>query len=216
MSLAGRIYAASYDRMSAGAEAAGLGATRESLLAGAAGRVLEIGAGTGANLPFYGAAVESLTVAEPDAEMAHRLERRLRKHPRPVSLVRAPAEELPFDDGQFDAAVSTLVLCTVDDQARALGELRRVLSPSGRLLFIEHVRSDEPRLASWQDRLNGTSRILGRGCNCNRRTLDAIRAAGFTVTSLGVEKLRKAPPTHRPLIVGTAHRHRVTQHQTGG
>jgi ubiquinone/menaquinone biosynthesis C-methylase UbiE len=204
MSLAGRIYAAAYDRMSAGTEAAGLGATRESLLAGAAGRVLEIGAGTGANLPFYGAAVESLTVTEPDAEMARRLERRLRQHPLPFDLIRARAEELPFDDGQFDIAVSTLVLCTVDDQARALGELRRVLGPTGRLLFIEHVRSDEPRLADWQDRLNGMSRVLGRGCNCNRRTLDAIRAAGFTVTWPGVEKLRKAPPTHRPLAVGTA------------
>lgn len=206
MGLGGRIFAACYDRMSAGSEAAGLRATRASLLSGAAGRVLEIGAGTGANLPFYGATVESLTVTEPEAAMAHRLERRICEQSRPVDLVRAPAENLPFEAGQFDVAVSTLVLCTVDDQLQALDELRRVLKPGGRLLFVEHVRSDEPRLAHWQDRLNGVSRVMGHGCNCNRPTLDTIRAAGFTIMELEVDELPKVPPTHRPLAVGTAAR----------
>ena len=204
MSLSGRLFACMYDRITAGVEAAGLRAHRERLLGSARGRVLEIGAGTGANLPFYRDGVESLTVAEPEAPMARRLARRIREQARRVELVQAPAEELPFADAQFDTAVSTLVLCTVSDQARALCELRRVLKPGGRLLFIEHVRSEEPRLASWQDRLNGLNRIVAHGCNCNRSTLDTIRAAGFTITSLERDQLRKAPPFVRPLVVGTA------------
>jgi ubiquinone/menaquinone biosynthesis C-methylase UbiE len=204
MSVGGRIFAACYDRLSAGAEKAGLRARRESLLADAAGRVLEIGAGTGANLPFYGAKVESLTVSEPEAPMAKRLERRAREQSRPVEIVRAPAEELPFADDEFDVVVSTLVLCTVDDQARALAELRRVLKPRGELRFIEHGRADEPRPARWQDRLNGFNQVMGHGCNCNRSTVDAIRAAGFTIKELEHGTLAKAPPFVRPLVVGTA------------
>jgi ubiquinone/menaquinone biosynthesis C-methylase UbiE len=204
MSVGGRIFAACYDRLSAGAEKAGLRAHRESLLSQATGRVLEIGAGTGANLPLYGAQVDSLTVTEPAAPMAKRLERRAREQARPVEIVHAPAEELPFEDGRFDVAVSTLVLCTVADQARSLAELRRVLKPGGRLLFIEHVRSDEPRLSRWQDRLNGFNKVMGQGCNCNRSTVDAIRAAGFTITELEHSTLAKAPPFVRPLVVGAA------------
>jgi ubiquinone/menaquinone biosynthesis C-methylase UbiE len=117
--------------------------------------------------------------------------------------VRAPAEELPFEDGEFDVAVSTLVLCGVEDQSRALGEVHRVLKPGGRLLFIEHVRSDDPGLARKQDRMNGLNRIVVR-CNCNRSTLDAIRAAGFTITDLHHGELQKAPEFVRPLVVGTA------------
>jgi SAM-dependent methyltransferase len=118
--------------------------------------------------------------------------------------VRAPVEQLPFDDGSFDVAVSTLVLCTVPDQLDALAELRRVLVPGGRVLFIEHVRADERRLAGWQDRLNGVNRVMGRGCNCNRTTLDAIGAAGFTLGELERSELKKAPPLVRPLVIGSA------------
>jgi ubiquinone/menaquinone biosynthesis C-methylase UbiE len=92
----------------------------------------------------------------------------------------------------------------VDDQRRALDELRRVLKPDGRLLFIEHIRSEEPGLARWQDRLNGVSHVLGRGCNCNRPTVETIQAAGFTITELEADELKKVAPTHRPLAVGTA------------
>jgi len=207
MSVSGWLFACFYDRMTASVEAAGLRARRERLLASASGRVLEIGAGTGANLPFYGEGVEAITVAEPEAPMARKLARRLREQRRGITLVQAPAEQLPFDDAQFDTVVSTLVLCTVRDLAQALSEVGRVLKPAGRLLFIEHVRSEEPRLAAWQDRLNGFNRIVAHGCNCNRSTLDAIRAAGFTVTSLEQGRLAKAPPFVRPLIVGTAEAH---------
>jgi ubiquinone/menaquinone biosynthesis C-methylase UbiE len=202
MSLGDRIFAATYDRMSKGSEEAGLGAHRESLLSQASGKVLEIGAGTGRNLQFYGEDVE-LTLVEPGEPMVRRLERRIREHPRPVKLVQALAEALPFEDGEFDVVVSTLVLCAVDDQAQALEEARRVLKPGGTLLFIEHVRSDEPKLARKQDRMNRLNRVVVR-CNCNRATLDAIRAAGFTIDEVEHGELPKSPKFVRPLAVGSA------------
>jgi len=204
MSIWGRIFAAGYDHLMAGPEKAGLRAHRRALISQAAGHVLEIGGGTGANLPFYGDGVETLTLTEPEPPMVRRLERRLRDSSRAGLLLRAPAEDLPFDDDSFDVAVSTLVLCTVDDQPRALRELRRVLKPGGRLLFIEHVRADEPRLGRWQDRLNGLQTRVGHGCNCNRPTVESIRRAGFEITELERDVLRKAPPLVRPLVVGVA------------
>jgi len=173
------------------------------LLADASGRVLEVGGGTGANLPFYGPDVESLTITEPEPSMLRRLEPRVREQSPDTKVLRAPAEDLPFEDNTFDVAVSTLVLCGVDNQARALGELRRVLRPGGQLIFIEHVRSDEPGLARWQDRLNGLIRLVAC-CDCNRRTLDSIQAEGFEVTAVEHTSLKKVPPWDRPLIAGTA------------
>src|SRR5258708_34646179 len=137
MSLSGWLFACIYDRMTASVEAAGLRAHRERLLGSASGRVLEIGAGTGANLPFYREGVEAITVAEPEAPMARKLARRLREQRPDIALVQAPAEQLPFGDAQFDTVVSTLVLCTVSDLPQALSEVGRVLKPDGRLLFIE-------------------------------------------------------------------------------
>jgi ubiquinone/menaquinone biosynthesis C-methylase UbiE len=205
--LRGRLFAAVYDRFTAGAEAAGLRDHREALLAGARGKVLEIGAGTGANLPFYGDAVERLICVEPEEPMARRLAQRAAAHPaRPIDIVAAPAERLPLPDAHVDTVVATLVLCTVSDQPRALAEIRRVLKPGGRLLFLEHVRSDDAKLAAWQDRLNGFNRFIAYGCNCNRATIDGIRTAGFTITSLKQEPFPTAPPFVRPMAVGTAER----------
>ena len=203
MSLKKRIFAATYDRMSADTEEAGLRERRRELLKQTHGRVLEIGGGTGANLPFYGEAVTSLSVTEPEEPMARRLERRMKEQDRAIELVRAAAEDLPFEDGSFDFAVSTLVLCAVEDQPRALGEVRRVLKPDGRLLFIEHVRSEDDGLARWQDRLNWLNQLVVN-CDCNRATLQEIAAAGFSVTDVLHGELKKAPPFVRPLVVGTA------------
>jgi len=203
MGLRRAFFALTYDRQLAKVERAGLGELRQTLLADASGRVLEVGGGTGANLPFYGPDVESLTITEPEPSMLRRLERRVREQSPDTKVLRAPAEDLPFEDNTFDVAVSTLVLCGVDDQARALGELRRVLRPGGRLIFIEHVRSDEPGLARWQDRLNGLIRLVAC-CDCNRRTLESIQAEGFEVTAVEHTSLKKVPPWDRPLIAGTA------------
>ena len=204
MSLGGWLFASLYDRLTAGAEAAGLSAHRERLLHQAAGRVLEIGAGTGANLRFYPEQIRTLTLVEPEPAMARRLARRITQESRAIEIVHAPAESLPFADAPFDTVVSTLVLCTVSDQPQALREIRRVLAPGGRLLFMEHVRSEQPRVAAWQDRLNGLNRIIAHGCNCNRSTVDAMRDAGFTIVSLVHDQIPKAPFFARPLVIGTA------------
>ena len=165
--------------------------------------MLEIGAGTGSNLRFYGPAVESLTLTEPEIPMLGRLERKAAVQAPGATVLRAPAEDLPFEDATFDVAVSTLVLCGVDDQPRALRELRRVLRPGGQLLFIEHVRSGDTRLARSQDRMNGINRFVV-GCDCNRPTLDSIREAGLTVTRAEHTTLPKVPKFASPAIAGSA------------
>ncbi len=203
MSLRDSFFALTYDRQIARAEQAGLSDMRKRLLAGAKGSVIEIGGGTGANLPWYGPEVKSLTVTEPVTPMVRKLERHVRELGSSAQVLRAPAEDLPFEAGTFDVAVSTLVLCGVDDQPRALRELRRVLRPGGTLLFLEHVRADDPKRARQQDRLNWLNRIVVR-CDCNRPTLDMIRQAGFTVAEVEHTALPKAPPFVRPTIIGTA------------
>jgi ubiquinone/menaquinone biosynthesis C-methylase UbiE len=203
MTLRSRFFAMTYDRQMGKVEKAGLRALREGLLAGASGRVLEIGGGTGANLPFYGPAVESLTITEPETPMLRRLQRKVGQQAPATTVVRAPAEDLPFADGTFDVAVSTLVLCGVDDQPRALRELRRILRPGGRLLFIEHVRADDAKLARFQDRMNGINRFMV-GCECNRPTLNSMAKAGFAVTQVKRTTVPKAPKFLRPAVVGTA------------
>jgi ubiquinone/menaquinone biosynthesis C-methylase UbiE len=203
MSIRSKMFALTYDRQIAKVEQAMLRDLRRGLLAGAAGHVLEIGGGTGANLAHYGPEVESLTITEPEPNMLRRLERRAGVQAPAARILRAPAEDLPFEDGTFDVAVSTLVLCGVSDQPRALRQLRRVLRPGGQLLFIEHVRSGDPRLARRQDRLNWLNRLVVC-CDCNRPTLTTIAAAGFAVTQVEDLTMAKAPSFVSPLIVGTA------------
>jgi ubiquinone/menaquinone biosynthesis C-methylase UbiE len=203
MSIGERIFARMYDRFTANTEKACLSAHRQTLIHGMHGDVIEIGGGTGANLPYYGEGVTTLTLTEPSRPMMRHLQQRINEYAPHARLLRAPAEDLPFEDDSFDAAVSTLVLCSVDDQPRALRELRRVLRPGGRLLFMEHVRSDEPRLARLQDRMNRINNIVAH-CDCNRPTLDSIRAAGFSIEKLEHGTLEKAPPFVRPLVVGVA------------
>jgi ubiquinone/menaquinone biosynthesis C-methylase UbiE len=203
MSLRKTFFAATYDRMSRKGEEAGLRELRRGLIAGASGRVLEIGAGTGANLPHYNGSVESLVVTDPEPAMLRRLERAAHARTPAPDVLRASAEDLPFDDGSFDTVVSTLVLCGVDDQARALREARRVLRPGGRLLFLEHVRSDDPGLARFQDRMNWLNRLVVQ-CDCNRPTLTTIETEGFAISGLQRSVMPKAPKFVRPLILGTA------------
>jgi SAM-dependent methyltransferase len=184
-------------------ERRGMRSRRERLLAGARGRVLEIGAGTGLNLRHYPSAVEELVLAEPIEEMSARIDVEVRADELAVSVVQARAEELPFADGAFDTVVSTMVLCTVADPERALAEIRRVLRPGGRLLFCEHVRSDSPRLARWQDRLAGPWAAFAEGCRCDRDTLPAI-AEHLDVTEVESARWSGMVPIVHPLVVGAA------------
>ena len=203
MSLRSRVFAAMYDGQMRRAEKAGLTDMRKALVTQAAGAVLEIGAGTGANLGHYPPAVTSLTVTEPDVFMLKRLERRATAETPSTMVLRAPAEDLPFEDATFDVVVSTLVLCGVDDQPRAVREILRVLRLGGRFLFFEHVRAADPGAAKKQDRMNWLNRAVVC-CDCNRPTLETIEGAGFRVTTLEHTELPKAPSFARPAIVGSA------------
>jgi ubiquinone/menaquinone biosynthesis C-methylase UbiE len=205
MNVWGRLFARFYDRCMAGTEQAGLAEQRRGLLADVSGSVIELGAGTGVNLQHYpSSGINELALVEPEAPMAQRLERRVAASSLPARVVRAPAEELPLPDDSFDVAVCTLVLCTVRDQPRALSELRRVLKPGGRLMFLEHVRSEDPNVARWQDRIQPLWVRCGHGCHCNRPTLECLGAAGFTVRDVTHTRVPKAPPIVRPMIVGMA------------
>lgn len=185
-------------------ERSGMADRRRKLLASAEGSVLELGAGTGLNLPYYSPALDRLVLAEPDRHMAKRLERRLEGLGRRAEVISAPAEALPFAEDTFDTVVSTLVLCTVEDVAPCLEEIRRVLRPGGSLLFLEHVRSEDPRLARWQDRLHGPWRSFADGCNCNRPTPDLLRERGFEVHVADRGSWRRMPPIVRPVVRGRA------------
>ena len=197
--LGGRIFAAMYDRMMASTEEAGLREHRRALLARARGRVLEIGSGTGVNVDLYGPEITDLVFTEPAEPMARRLRARVNRG----EVVEASADDLPFDDDSFDTVVSTLVLCTVPDQERAIAEVRRVLKPDGQLLFLEHVRSHDAKTAKWQDRLMRPWHFLGHGCHCNRDTAAALTRAGFRL-DMQTWRMPKAPPIVRPVIEGTA------------
>lgn len=200
----GRGFSALYDKCFQASEEAGLRDMRRDLLAGARGRVLELGAGTGLNLELYPDAVTGLTLTEPDPHMIKQLRKRVAEESREVGVIEAPAEKLPFEDDSFDTVALTLVLCTVPDPAAALQEIKRVLKPDGRFLFLEHVRSRNPSLAKWQDRLETPWRFLGDGCHCNRDTVSAISAAGFQLGDVERPEFPKVVPIVKPMAKGSA------------
>jgi SAM-dependent methyltransferase len=200
----GRVFAAAYDRGLKATEEAGLREIRGETLAAASGRTLDIGAGTGANLSLFPPAVSELVLVEPDPHMLRKLRARLSRVSASTEVVQTGAETLPFGDASFDTAAFTLVLCTVPDPTGALAEAARVLKPGGKLLFVEHVRAEDPGLARWQDRLEGPWRFLADGCHCNRDTAGMIEAGPFEQLRLEHGRLPKMPPLIRPLLCGSA------------
>jgi ubiquinone/menaquinone biosynthesis C-methylase UbiE len=177
---------------------------RRALLAGVRGSVLEIGAGTGKNLEHYDANA-NLTLAEPDRHMRRLLEAAIAKVPeREATIVPWEAERIEADAKTYDAVVSTLVLCSVRDVAKVLGEIRRVLKPSGRLVFLEHVAATDPKRLAWQRRVDPIWQKLAGNCHLTRDTENAIRRAGFDIEDVTRESARKALPIVRPTIRGHA------------
>ena len=203
MSIGDRIFAALADPLSARWERKHGAELRRKLLAEARGRVLELGVGTGQSFPHY-PEVDALVGIEPSEPMLRRARERAVESGRDVTLVEASAEELPFEDDSFDTVVTMAVLCTVDDPERSLEEIRRVLRPGGRFRFSEHVRSHDPKLARWQDRLERPWGFVAGGCHPNRRTLETIEAAGFEVRDLEQGELTGLPRLVRPYVMGTA------------
>ena len=164
---------------------------RRGLLRSARGRVLEVGAGTGANLPFFRFSdIEEVVLTDRDlTPVIRRRARKLRRHAADagarLTLVEAAVERLPFPAGSFDCVVATLVFCTVRDQEAALAEVRRVLRPGGLLLFIEHVRPPQPALARLFGLVNPAWGLLAGGCNLTRDTLGALRGIGLPPAKVG-------------------------------
>ncbi|MCO5315684.1 MAG: class I SAM-dependent methyltransferase [Solirubrobacterales bacterium] len=197
-----RLSARLYDPVLWLGERTGLGRWRSRVVGAVTGSVLEIGAGTGLNLAHYPSGLERLVLTEPDRHKTARLRKRVVPGVRP-EVVRAPAEIIPFDDGEFDTVLATLVFCTVSDPAAAISEVVRVLKPGGRLLFLEHIRSDG-RLGRFQDRCERPWAWLADGCHCNRRTLELFDQAGLEVEVKARQDRFPMPPVVRPVVSGIA------------
>ena len=191
-----------------GTERAGVREWRARLLGDLTGKVLEIGAGTGLNLEHYPETVTRLVLAEPDIHMRKRLERHVETHSRrcgQISVMDAGAEYLPFPDRVFDAVVSTLVLCSVEDPPSAVSEIRRVLKPGGKLFFIEHVAAEQPsRRAVWQWRIEPIWRRVAGNCHVTRDTASVIEDGGLEIEHIDDVRLPKAAPFLRPAVRGYA------------
>ena len=177
---------------------------RTEILRSVAGEVLEIGIGTGLNLSHYGPNVSRVRAVDPTPMLPKRMAGRRAAVPFPVEITHQSAERLPYEDRTFDCVVSTWTLCTITDPVRALQEVRRVLRPEGRFLFLEHGRSGDQKIARWQDRLNPVQNIIGCGCNLNRRIDDLIAQAGLNITQFDRFAMRGVPRIGGEMYRGAA------------
>jgi SAM-dependent methyltransferase len=199
------IFARVFDRFSEPMERE-TGPYRDETLAGLSGRVLELGAGNGMNFAHYPATVDEVVALEPEPYLRERAQSAARDAPVPVTVRDGVAGPLPLEDDGLDAAVASLVLCTVPDPAYAIAELRRVLRPGGELRFFEHVRSSRPRKARLQKALDdsGIWPALVGGCNTARDTVAALQLAGFTITRARRVDVGPAANPANPHVVGVA------------
>jgi ubiquinone/menaquinone biosynthesis C-methylase UbiE len=167
---------------------------RERIGKAAGGRVLDIGIGSGLNLPFYGQRADQVYGVDPSEGLLHLAEERAHKTSVPVELLRGSGEALPLDDKSIDTVVMTFTLCTVDDAAKTLSEIRRVLKPAGMLLFAEHGRAPEIGVARWQDTITPVWKRVAGGCRLNRKPDDLMQAAGFRIEGLETGYLKGPRP----------------------
>ncbi|HEX5192304.1 MAG TPA: class I SAM-dependent methyltransferase [Solirubrobacteraceae bacterium] len=200
------LFARAYDRLIAPAMERELSSLRRELLAGLHGRVLEVGAGNGLSFVHYPPSVTEVVALEPEPYLRAQAELAANVAPVAVTVREGLAETLPFAAASFDAAVASIVLCSVADPARALSELRRVLRPGGKLCFFEHVRSDRVPKATVQALLDrsGVWPLLAGGCHCARETVNAIAVAGFRVDASRRVALGPAWLHTNPWMLGTA------------
>jgi ubiquinone/menaquinone biosynthesis C-methylase UbiE len=202
------IFARFYEKLSVQMDRAGAAEHRRVLVAGLSGRVIEVGAGNGRMFAHYPPAVTEVLAVEPEPRLRAAAETAARTAPVPIRVVDGVADPLPAGDGEFDAAVTALVLCTVPDQRAALAEIRRVLRPGGELRFLEHVIAEQPGTLRRVQRIADATLwpLLAGGCHSARDTAAAITAAGFTVDELHRFRFPPDGPTSpsSPLIRGSA------------
>jgi len=202
----GRLMAHFYDRFMRQSEEACLMKWRRELLHGTHGQVLEVGSGTGITLPLYPESVQHLVLSEPDRHMRGKLSEKIKTaNAAAVDVSDATLDSLPFADGTFDFVTCMLVFCSVPDLSRSIAEVRRVLVPNGRLVFLEHVAAeDRPRRLRWQRRVEPIWKRVSGNCHLTRRTEQAIVDHGFELEQIQRESIRKAMPITRPSIRGLA------------
>jgi SAM-dependent methyltransferase len=202
------IFARMYRRIAAEAEAKGASEHRDELLAGLSGRVIEVGAGTGLNFDHYPSAVTEVVAVEPEPYLRGAAEEAAAAASAPVTIVDGTADELPVEAGEFDAGVASLVLCSVPNQGRALGELHRAIRAGGELRFYEHVRSSEPGFARMQRVVDFVWPLFGGGCHTSRETERAFTEAGFAIERIRHFTFRPAmcAAPVSPHIIGAARR----------
>jgi ubiquinone/menaquinone biosynthesis C-methylase UbiE len=150
----------------------------------ASGTVLEVGVGSGLNLPFYGPKVQKLYALDPSRELWKMARQRVREAPCPVEFLAASAEHIPLEDMSVDTVITTWTLCTIPNPLQALTDMRRVLKPEGRLIFVEHGRSPDSGVRTWQNRLTPVWKRIGGGCHLNRQIDDLIAGAGFDIAQI--------------------------------
>lgn len=200
-------FARFYDRLSGKAEERGQAAHRRALLAGLSGRVIEVGAGNGLNFPHYPTDIDEVVAVEPEDFLRERARAAAEQAPVRVQVVAGLAEQLPAEDASFDVGVASLVLCSVLDQARALGELHRVIRPGGELRFYEHVAARSPVPSMLQRAADATFwPRVGGGCHLHRDTVSAIKNAGFDIEACERFPFAALPAIALPHVRGTARR----------
>jgi ubiquinone/menaquinone biosynthesis C-methylase UbiE len=175
---------------------------RQELLTQAEGNILEIGFGTGLNLPHYPDCVRRLTVVDPNRGMHRLAQKRIKQRGIDIDHRLLSSEQLPFESGVFDCIVSTFTLCSIEDVNRAIGEAYRVLRPGGKFLLLEHGLSPEPGVRRWQRRLNWLQKRIGDGCRLDRNIKELVAAQPFSSVKIDEHYLEKAPRTHGYLYKG--------------
>lgn len=206
MSVFSWLSAKMYDKIMRDAESKCLQDWRAALLSNASGAVLEVGPGTGSNLNYYPQSIAKLVLLEPSVDMCYRLRLKLSAHsPYPIELLEGNAEAIPFPDASFNTIVCTLVLCSVSNITKALAEFHRVLVPTGKLIFIEHVAATQhPARLKWQHRLEPIWKIIALGCHLTRSTEEALIQSGFVIEEIARQSIRGVPAIVRPSIRGVA------------
>jgi ubiquinone/menaquinone biosynthesis C-methylase UbiE len=181
-----------------------LAAYRNRVVSAAEGRVLEIGIGSGLNLPFYSSNAHQVIGLDPSPKLLAMARRASRSDSRSVELIEGSAESVPLEDASADTVVTTWTLCSIPDAPRALRDMRRVLRPGGRLLFVEHGRAPDPKVVWWQDRLTPVWKRVGGGCHLNRAIGTLIEDAGFQLDRLETGYMR-GPKPMTFMYEGSAH-----------
>jgi ubiquinone/menaquinone biosynthesis C-methylase UbiE len=179
---------------------------RKKALAGVTGAVLEVGFGSGHNLPWYPDTVRSVVAVDPSTEGAKLARKRIAAARFPVEYIPLAGEQIAAPDASFDSVVSTFTLCSIPDPVAALEQMRRVLKPDGKLFLVEHGRSAEPKVQRWQDRMNGFQRAVCGGCNMNRDIERLVREAGFAFEQIDKYYVKGQPKLTAFLTRGVARR----------